>query len=307
MKKNIKNLPESIKSRLRNKAKESNRLYSEVLQYYCIERFLYRLSCSKYADKFILKGALMFMVWQIPERRTTLDIDFLAVYDNQVSAIEEVIKDVCLISVTPDGLVFDPKTVKGQSIREEMEYKGVRIKFIGLLDRSRIPMQIDVGFGDVVYPNPKVIRYPVILDLPEPNLKAYPVESLVSEKFEAMVKLSLLNSRMKDYYDIWLLIHKFDFNGQKLAGALKKTFNSRNTTLPKTIPIFAEEIYDERSDRQKLWKAFLNKNDIKHAPGKLSDIAREIEKFLIKPLNAINKKIKFSKVWKSPGPWKSKK
>ncbi|MCK4667020.1 nucleotidyl transferase AbiEii/AbiGii toxin family protein [Candidatus Dependentiae bacterium] len=306
MKKNIRNLPESIKSRLRNKAKESNRLYSEVLQYYCIERFLYRLSCSKYAKMFILKGALMFIVWEIPERRTTLDIDFLADYDNRVTAIEEVIKKVCLTSVIPDGLVFDPETVKGQSIREEMEYKGVRIKFLGLLERSRIPMQIDVGFGDVVYPKPKVINYPVILDFPEPNLKGYPVESMVTEKFEAMVKLGLLNSRMKDFYDIWILIHQFDFNGRQLVEALKKTFKCRNTAFPKTTPILAEEIYDEKSDRQTLWKAFLSKNDITHAPEKLCNIALEIEKFFIKPLNAIDKKLIFNEIWKALGPWKSK-
>lgn len=286
MKKDVKNLQASVKARLLNIAKETNRPFSEILQYYGIERFLYRFSCSKYADKFILKGALMFTVWRIPERRTTLDIDFLANYDSQITAIERVIKDVCNVPVTPDGLVFDAETVKGQRIKEEMEYEGVRVKCIGLLERSRIPMQIDVGFGDVIYPGPNVIDYPVILDFPKPHLKGYPVESVVSEKFEAMVKLGLLNSRMKDFYDIWIMMRQFDFSGAQLAEALKKTFKRRKTTLPGDRPFFAEEIYDEKSDRQTLWKAFLKKGDIKHAPEKLSAIAREIEEFLIKLLDA---------------------
>lgn len=304
MKKDIKNLQASVKTRLQNKAKETNRSFSETLQYYGIERFLYRFSCSKYADKFILKGALMFTVWQIPERRTTLDIDFLAHYDNQIANIEKVIKEVCNVPVTPDGLVFDAKTVKGQNVKEDTDYEGVRVKFIGFLERSRIPMQIDVGFGDVIYPKPNVIYYPVILDFPKPHLKGYPPESIVSEKFEATVKLGLLNSRMKDFYDIWLMMRLFNFNRLHLAEALKRTFEHRKTPLPQNAPLFAEEIYNEKSDRQTLWKTFLKKGDIKHAPEWLSTTAREIELFLIKPLDAIKKNYKFDKVWKAPGSWK---
>lgn len=304
MKKDIKNLEASIRARLQNEAKETNRSFSEILQYYGMERFLYRFSRSKYADKFILKGALMFTVWQIPERRTTLDIDFLARYDNQTATIEKVIKDVCSVPVIPDGLVFDAKTVRGQKTKEDMEYEGVRVKFIGLLERSRIPMQIDVGFGDVIYPKPNVIDYPVILDFPKPHLKGYPPESVVSEKFEAMVKLGLLNSRMKDFYDIWLMMRQFDFNGLQLTEALKKTFERRKTPLPQNTPLFAEEIYDEKSDRQTLWRAFLKKGEIKHAPEKLSTTAREIEKFLVRPIDAIRKDYKFNEIWKAPGPWK---
>ena len=304
MKKDIKNLQASVKARLQNKAKETNRSFSEILQYYGMERFLYRFSRSKYADKFILKGALMFTVWQISERRTTLDIDFLAHFDNQTGTIEKLIKDICNLPVTPDGIVFDSKTVKGQKIKEGTDYEGVRVKYTGFLGRSRIPMQIDVGFGDVIYPEPDVIDYPVILDLPRPHLKGYPVESVVSEKFESMVKLSLLNSRMKDFYDIWIMMRRFNFNGLQLAEALRRTFNRRNTPLPQGRPLFAEEIYDGKSDRQTLWKAFLKRGDNKHAPEKLSATARKIEKFLIKPLEAIKKNHKFDKKWESSGSWK---
>jgi hypothetical protein len=304
MKNDIKNISASVRARLQSKAKENSQPFSEILQHYGMERFLYRFSRSKYADKFILKGALMFTVWQVPERRTTLDIDFSSTFDNQIASITKVIKDVCKIVVVSDGLVFDPDTVYGQKIKEDADYEGVRVKFKGFLERSRIAMQIDVAFGDIIYPKPIVIDYPVILDFPKPHLKGYPAESVVSEKFEAMVKLGLLNSRMKDFYDIWLMMRQFDFDGVSLAEALKKTFKRRKTELPQEQPLFADEIYDGESDRQTLWKAFLKKNDIKHVPEKLSIIAREIEDFVIKPLNAIHRSHEFSKEWKAGGPWR---
>ncbi|HAW57441.1 MAG TPA: nucleotidyl transferase AbiEii/AbiGii toxin family protein [Bacteroidales bacterium] len=304
MKKDITNIQASVRARLKNKAKETNRSFSEVLQYYGMERFLYRFGRSKYADKFILKGALLFTVWQIPQRRTTLDIDFLARYDNQVASIEAVIRDVCDVSVEPDGLIFEAKTIQGRKIKEDADYEGVRVKFKGFLERAHIPMQIDVGFGDVVYPKTKVIDYPVILDFPRPQLKGYPAESVISEKFEAMIKLGLLNSRMKDFYDIWLMIRQFNFNGLDFVEALKRTFEHRKTDLPVGEPLFAEEIYDEKSDRQTLWKAFLRKGNIKHAPETLAITAKGIEDFLIEPLGALNEGTKFRKEWKAPGPWK---
>ena len=304
MKKDIKNIQASIRAQLKNKAKKANHPFSEVLQYYGMERFLYRFSQSKYTEKFILKGALMFTVWQVPERRTTLDIDFSAGFDNQIASIEKAIKDICKIPVPPDGLIFDTKTIKGQKIKENAEYEGVRVKFRGFLERARISMQIDVGFSDIIYPKPRIITYPVILDLPRPHLKGYPAESVVSEKFEAIIKLGLLNSRMKDFYDIWLLMRQFNFNGPELAKALKKTFEHRKTLLPTGKTLFAEEIYDEKSDRQTLWTTFLKKGAITHVPKKLNATAKAIEKFLIEPLDAIKNGGRFNKNWKAQGLWK---
>jgi len=306
LKKVIKDIPASIRARLQNIAKETGRPFSEVLQYYGMERFLYRFSRSVYADQFILKGALMFTVWRVSERRTTLDIDFSAHYSNQVEAIEDLIRDVCKVPVIPDGFIFDAAKVKAKKIKENADYEGVRVKFSGFLGRSRVTMQIDVAFGDVIYPKPRLIDYPVILDLPKPHLKGYPAEGVVSEKFEAIVKLGSLNSRMKDLYDLWLILRQFSFDGIRLTEALKKTFSHRQTSLPERKPVFAEELYDERSDRQTLWKAFLKKGDIKFAPKKLSDVAEEIEKFLIGPLGAISKGQGFDQEWNAPGPWGKK-
>ena len=303
MKREVKNIEASVKAQLQNKAKETNRPFAEVMQYYGMERFLYRFSKSKYADKFVLKGALLFAVWQIPDRRTTLDIDFLSRFDNEVTTIEKVMKEVCDTSVDPDGLNFDSQTVKGMKVKEDADYEGVRVKFTGFLDRARIPMQIDVGFGDIVYPRAKVIDYPVILDFPKPRLNGYPQESVISEKFEAMIKLGFLNSRMKDFYDIWLMMRQFEFKGANIASAIKKTFNNRKTDIPNKKPLFANEIYDEKSDRQTLWSAFLKKGDIQHAPETLSATAKEIENFLTEPIMALNENGNFDKTWKSPRGW----
>ena len=303
MKPDIKNIEASVKGRLQNKAKETSRPYSEVLQYYGMERFLYRFAQSDYAGQFILKGALMFTVWDVPARRTTVDIDFLGRIDNKVENIESVVCDVCKIKVPADGLVFEAKTVKGKRIKEDADYEGVRVNFFGFLEKSKIPMQIDVGFGDVITPKPSTIDYPTILNFPAPHLEGYTFESVVAEKFEAMVKLGFLNSRMKDFYDIWLMTRQMNFDGKKLAAAIKATFENRETPLPANAPLFAEEIHDEKSNNEAMWKAFLRKKQIKNAPESLAELARSIEAFLSEPVKAVTTGKESAKAWHAPGPW----
>jgi len=175
---------------------------------------------------------------------------------------------------------------------------------MGYLERARIPMQIDFGFGDVIYPSAQKIKYPALLDFPAPELKGYTLESIVSEKFEAMVKLGDLNSRMKDFFDIWLMTRQFDFKGEELTQAIRRTFEHRKTGLPVKPPFFAAEIYDKSSDRQALWSAFLKKTEITHAPEHLREVARAIESFLEEPIAFINDKKKTIGDWKTPGPWR---
>ncbi|MFH0985084.1 MAG: nucleotidyl transferase AbiEii/AbiGii toxin family protein [Candidatus Omnitrophota bacterium] len=298
-----KNIEASVRARLQNKAQETGRPFAEVFQYYGMERFLYRLSQSKYADTFVLKGALMFVVWKVPGMRTTRDIDFLGRFDNEIVAIESVFREICSMEGPQDGLFFDPETVKGERIKEDADYEGVRIKFTGFLGKARIPMQVDIGFGDVVFPKPKTINYPAILDFPSAYLKGYAAETVVAEKFEAMIKLGHLNSRMKDFYDIWLMARQFRFSGEELTQAIRRTFEHRGTGLPGKMPFFDAEIYDNSSDRQQLWKAFLRKMEIKNAPGELCEIARGIESFLLEPVKAIHSSRDFTAHWHAPGPW----
>ncbi|MBF0489843.1 MAG: nucleotidyl transferase AbiEii/AbiGii toxin family protein [Candidatus Omnitrophica bacterium] len=305
MKKEIKNIEGSVRAKLDNKRKELNIPFLQILRTYAMERFLYRLSKAIFADDFVLKGALLFTAWKVSERRTTLDIDLLAHYSNQISAIEKVVKDVCAVDVTLDGLRFDPTSVIGTKIKEDADYEGVRVKFVSFLGKSQIPMQIDFGFGDTVYPSPKMLTYPVILDFPAPRIKGYAPETVVSEKFEAMVQLGALNSRMKDFYDVWLLMRQFYFKGPNLTEALKRTFEHRKIELPQGQRLLVDEIYDEKSDRQTLWKAFLKKSGIEHAPEKLVVVAKEIEGFLRGPVEAVKAGIVFHDQWQAPGPWKA--
>ncbi len=245
MKKPVKDVAASVRQRLQNVAKRSNRPFQEVLEYFAIERFLYRLASSKHAGRFVLKGALMFRAWNAPASRPTRDIDLLGRMDSKVTTVVPVFKSVCDQTVEPDGLIFHADSVAGQAIKEDADYAGVRVTFRATLQNSRIAMQIDIGFGDVLTPAAVSTDYPTILDLPAPRLKGYSRETVVAEKFEAMVKLGLANSRMKDFYDIWLLSQKFDFNGSVLSNAITRTFAHRKTqilTAPTALtPAFADD------------------------------------------------------------------
>lgn len=196
----LKNVAASVRQRLMNSAKGSGRPFQEVLQYFAMERFLYRLSQSPHAERFILKGALLFNLWGAPSSRPTRDIDLLGRLNNSADALVSVFRDVCQLAVEPDGLVFAVETVAGQTIKEDADYSGVRVTFQASLENARVPTQIDFGFGDTVVPDAAFADYPTILDHAQPRLRAYPKETVVAEKFEAMVKLGQLNSCLKDFF-----------------------------------------------------------------------------------------------------------
>ena len=243
---NLRNIAASVHQRLLNKSKESRRPFNELFQYYAIERFLYRLSRSSYAEKFILKGALMLLVWKVPVFRSTMDIDMLGKVKNDTDAVIAMVRDVCLQEVEPDGIVFDPNSIRGQIITEEADYEGVRVHFRGFLDNARITIQLDVGFGDIVIPSPDPMAYPTILDLPAPQIRGYSKESTIAEKFEAMVRRGIMNSRMKDFWDIRLLSRHFDFDGKTLAMAITETFTARHSIIPPDPVAFTEAFIQDK-------------------------------------------------------------
>jgi len=298
------NLPASVHARLTNRAQQDGRPFQEVLEYYGMERYLYRLSVSEHADRFVLKGALMLRVWDAPASRPTRDIDLLGRIDNSPENLARVVAEVCQAEVEPDGLVFDTSTVKAVRIKEDADYEGVRVTFQGLLDRARIPMQIDVGFGDVVVPAASAIHYPTLLDFPAPTLKGYPRETVVAEKFEAMVKLGTLNSRMKDFFDIWLISRQFDFDGPLLTRAMESTFRNRNTAI-EAVPVALTPAFSESATAATQWRAFLRRTKITNAPEELRDVVIAIAEFLL-PVVAGALARSFDQEWVAPGPWKDR-
>lgn len=251
------NVAASVHQRLLNIARDTGRPFNEVLQYFAMERLLYRLSCSPQRDSFILKGALLFRVWDVPDSRATRDIDFLARLDNSPEKLAAVFRGVCAVE-GDDGLVFDPDSVDARTIKEDAKYEGVRVRFRGLLGKARITMQVDVGFGDKVHPGAVRADYPVILDLPAPSLRMYPPESVVAEKVEAMVHLGSLNSRMKDFYDVWRLSKQFEFDNGLLREAIRQTFDNRRTEIVSFDRLKADLLDNESMEQQ--WHAFLAKS-----------------------------------------------
>ncbi len=298
------NVPASVRQRLMNTARETGRPFQEVLQYFAMERFLYRLSLSPHAERFILKGALMFTVWGAPASRPTRDIDLLGRMNNSVDALVPVFRDICQQEVAPDGLVFVVDSLEGQTIKEDADYAGVRVTFQGLLENARIPMQIDIGFGDVVVPEAALTDYPTILELAAPRLRAYPRETVIAEKFEAMVKLGQLNSRLKDFFDLWLLSRQYAFDGTTLSSAVFQTFQNRQTAInPQPVALTATFANDPVKQTQ--WKGFLRKSRLDVAPPQLSDVVDAIGGFLLPLALALSTGQTFSSVWQPPGPWRN--
>jgi len=303
MRKSPQDISISVHERLLNKARASGRPFNELFQYFSMERFLYRLSQTSHAQKFILKGALMFTAWNIQATRTTKDIDLLGRLENSEEAITSAMRDICNQAVEPDGMSFDPDSVICNPIIEDAIYEGIRVQIRGWLGKSRVMIQLDVGFGDVVIPLELDVRYPTILDFPAPELKGYSRESMIAEKFQAMIKLGELNSRMKDFYDIWILSKTFDFNGPVLAESITQTFKTRKTKIPEQPTVFKKS-FSKDLTRETQWRAFLRKSVLGGMPHSFQEVITEIKSFLGPLASAILARKSFPNKWEAPGPWK---
>ena len=300
---NVRNVAASIHQRLLNAAKEAGRPFNELLQYYAIERFLYRLSKSAYADRFFLKRALTLFVLRTPVTRPTRDIDLLGRIDNDLETVRATIAKICEQKVDPDGLIFDSAGVSTERIAEDADYHGVRAKFRGSLGNARIPMQIDIGFSDVMTPGPVEISYPTILDQPRPRLNAYNRETVVAEKFEAMVKLGMLNSRMKDFFDVWALSQNLDFDGRDLAEAIQKTFARRESHVAADAVCFTTAFAADPS-KSAQWNAFLRNGRLINTPTRFAEIADSVRAFLQPVAEKLVANEAFVGKWPPGGPWR---
>jgi predicted nucleotidyltransferase component of viral defense system len=305
MNRDVKDVAASVYSRLKNIARQQNTDFQTILQYYGMERFLYRLSQTEHQRKFILKGGLIFNAWELPFRRVTKDIDFRGFTQNSLTNIEEIFQAVCLQECKPDGLLFDPDTLTLEVTQVNAEYDGIRGRLICYLGKSRISIQIDIGFSDTITPEPIVLDYPSYLpEFPSPILLGYPPETVIAEKVQAIIVLGEANSRFKDFYDIWLLSEHRDFDGAVLQQAIQRTFERRQTDYPTSLPSGLTTEFASRS--QKDWERTV-KDKNKLSDGKESDfkfVTKRITDFLLPPISALANGQPFKQHWKAGGVWR---
>ena len=249
------NMAKSVKDRLLNIARQEGRVFDVLLVRFALERLLYRLSVSEHRERFVLKGGMLVTVWVEDDNRVTRDADFLGHGDPDPERLAADFRAIMAIE-SDDGLVFDLDALAATAIREEMEYGGTRLKTSAYLEKTRIPVTIDIGFGDAMADATQQLDYPTLLDLPAPNVRAYPPATVIAEKFQAMVALGVLNGRMKDYYDLWAIPRALDIAADDLDAAITATFERRQTAIPTERPpgLSAEMVDDEVKQRQ--WRAY---------------------------------------------------
>lgn len=297
------NLPASVAARLRNVARAKNSGLEFILRRYAIERLLHRMSLSPFRDRFVLKGAMLFTAWLDDPFRPTQDLDLLGFGDPAIETIATTYRTICQQETAEDGLIFDTDDLIVEPIRDDQQYRGVRVRSRAFLGRTRIPIQVDIGFGDAITPAATDIEFPALLDTEGPHLLAYPRETVVAEKFQAIVELGLANSRMKDFYDLLALARLFPFDGHSVAAAIRATFDRRQTPIPSELPVALGQAFS--SDRQKAeqWTAFVSRTPLLVEAGSLPATIDEIAAFVMPPTRALSAGIDFATKWSPGGPW----
>ncbi|HEY8272650.1 MAG TPA: nucleotidyl transferase AbiEii/AbiGii toxin family protein [Pseudobdellovibrionaceae bacterium] len=291
-----KNVAASVAAKLLKHSKDSGRNYNEILVYYGIERFLARLSKSKFNSQFVLKGAMALHVLNADLARSTRDIDFLAFESNDPDKMKKIISLICEINLE-DGVLFDLKSLETEIIKEDAEYQGVRVSFLGKLEKAEIPLQVDIAVGDTMTPKPEELAFPVILGNGF-RLKVYPKETVIAEKLQAMVLLDMLNSRMKDFFDIWFLATNFSFDGDLLQKAIEATFKNRETDLVALPTALTPEFYLDKNKTLQ-WSAF-RKRIANSAPESLEEVCKIVFNFAGPILEASAARDKFAMKWNAP-------
>lgn len=300
-------LAASVRQRLLNVAKANREELQLVLTRYGVERLLYRLGRTPAAERFVLKGAVLFYVWEGHPHRPTRDVDFLGYGDASTDAVAGVFRAVCDANAEPDGLTFLAESVATEPIRDAQEYGGVRLTLVAMLGSARIPLQIDVGFGDAVTPAAELAEFPTLLDFPAPRVRAYPAETVVAEKLQAMVALGIANTRMKDFYDVWVLSERRRFEGQQLAEAIAATFARRGTPLPSAdaLPLALTEMFGRDADKQRQWRAFLMRGRLRDAPADLQTVVERIAGLVVPPASGARRGEEFRSIWSPGSGWTS--
>jgi len=295
----MKNLPASIHARLAQRRAKTGEDYNVLLVRFTLERLLYRLSRSSHREQFILKGAMLFALWEPALHRVTRDLDILGLGHPSPERLTDIFRELCRLEVEADGVDFDPRSVRCEDIRAQDEYAGIRVKLRATVGKAVVPLQVDVGFGDAQPVAPAEITFPVMLGMAAPKLRAYSRETVVAEKLEAIVKLGMLNSRFKDYFDLHYLAHKFPFDGALLAKSIAGTFARRGTALPAGLPAGLTPMFGTDPAKIRGWQAFWRKTGPKDAAPALEAVIQLLVEFLEPPLDAAAKGKPLTATWKS--------
>ncbi len=298
-------LSRSVHTRLVSHARSLGVETELVLTRYATERFLYRLSRSPHAERFILKGALLMLVWLGETIRPTRDADLLGFGDLSDEALVNIFRDVCDVDVEPDAMTYRQDSIRVAAIRDEDAYGGRRVTLRAQFGSARLRVQVDVGLGDAVSPGPEWLDYPSLLDLPRPRLRAYRPETVIAEKVHAMVALGVNNSRMRDFFDVYMLARFQPFNGALLAGALMATFERRRTAIPDSLPMALTPEFASMREKQTQWRAFLTKSGLTSAPPVLAEVTERLAQFMEPVIKAARTSTSFAKSWRPGGPWRA--
>jgi predicted nucleotidyltransferase component of viral defense system len=288
-KKPISNVGASVRQRLLNLRDKSGEDFNALLTQFAIERFLYRLSNSSLADRVVLKGAMLFRVWSGSLHRPTKDVDLLGFGEATTAAVAALIRQIITTAVEDDGILFDADSVKAEEIRENQEYGGIRAVFTATLDKAVIPLQVDVGFGDAITPAAEYRIYPALIGMTAPRLRMYPVETVVAEKLEAAVKLGMINSRMKDFYDLLVIFRQHPYDSRLLTRAVAETFARRGTPLPRTVPPGLSDEFGNDPAANRLWREFLARMQLANEPTDFAVVIRTIRERLWPTIEAAGK------------------
>ncbi len=299
------NMAASVRNRLLAMSRRTGEDFQFLLHRYAAERFLYRLGKSEYRDRFILKGGMLLVLWGESVYRPTRDLDFTGYGSGETADILDSFTEVCKVVVPDDGLVFDATSITAEPIREDAEYQGLRIRFRARLGTARVAMQIDVGFGDIVYPPAHLVDYPVLLGGPAPTVQAYPPETVVAEKLHALVLLGERSSRMNDLYDLHTLATRFPFDGPSLARAIAATFERRRTSISATLPAALTPRFYADETRATMWRAYLRRNGLPGAPADFGSLGVQLQSFLGPTWAALANSEAFTLRWPSGGPWEA--
>lgn len=302
----IRDMAASVRQRLLNRSRDTGEGFQILLTRYGIERLLYRLSRSEYADQFLLKGALLFDLWYEKPLRPTRDADLLRFGSAEVDSVRQVFQEVCGREVEEDGINFEPASVVAEEIRLNAVYPGIRVRLRGQIGSARVPIQVDVGFGDAVVPGPEEIEYPTLLEFPAPVLRAYTVYTVIAEKFHAVVLLGEENTRLKDYFDLHAIIGREEPEAGVLIEAIRATFERRDTSLPEETPPGLTDAFAENEEKIIQWRNFLSRNQLDASGILLPVLVEDLRGFfdpVIRWMNSSDSTDSRDSRWRVEGGW----